>query len=160
MVSQNLSTLFQSLDSAATELNQISDSINTSLETVEKKLNSLNIGFDIWHPYPVSSRDLIGGASVKQITTEIVGYFGFATVDGRWCLAYKQIRRESGFFEGYEDQPFTNEYSEGQVATLMRQSREIRTNSLEAMPDFLALVVQRMQEKARKLAEAKQQLGL
>ena len=160
MTSSNLSALFQSLDSSAAELNQISDAVNTSLETIEKKLISLNIGFDIWCPKTVSNRDLTGGAGLKEITKEIIGYFGFATVDGRWCLSYKQIRRESGFFEGYEDQPFANEYAEGQVATLMKQSREIRTNALEAMPEFLELVVEKIQDKARRIAEAKQQLGL
>ena len=160
MTSPNLSSLFQSLDSSAAELNQISDAVNTSLETIEKKLNSLNIGFDIWHPTPVSRLDPQGGAGLRENTTEIVGHFGFSVVDGRWCLSFKKLRRVSGFFEGYEDQPFTNEYAEGQVATLLKQSREIRTNALEAMPEFLALVVEKIQEKARKLAEAKQQLGL
>jgi len=160
MSNSNFSSLFSSLDSAATELNQVSDSVNKTLETIETKLVSLNIGFDIWFPNPINRSDSQGGAGLRETSTEYGDVIGFSHADGRWCLAHKKLKWITGFYQGDEECIYTNEYRHGDISPLSKQSRELRIKAVEVMPEFLAHCIQEIREKSQKIVGVQSHLNV
>src|SRR5438034_7914565 len=93
-----LSDLLSSFESAAERLNDTSDSVNSILGAIEKRLIAANVGLESWLRSPLTQSDATGSTGGE--TSWIDQRLGFAKVGGKWCLAVKPICHVSGFFEG------------------------------------------------------------
>lgn len=153
MTSLDLSRIFEELESSANELNNASETLNETLANVEQKLRRLNFGFEVWFEQPLFQSDSTGGIGLYEHSTDFIDVLGFASVDGKWSLAVKRMKRVSGFYQGDETCPYTNHYADGAPVSLLSQSRSIRMSAHEVIPDFLALVLERIREKAQKISE-------
>lgn len=153
MSSLDLSRIFEELESSANELNAASEIVNETLSNVEQKLRRLNFGFEVWLERPLHQSDSTGGIGLHEKSTDFIDILGFAPVDGKWSLAVKRIKRVSGFYQGDEACPYTNEYADAAPALVINQSRNIRMSAHELLPDFLVLVLERIREKKQKISE-------
>ena len=158
MTEVNLNSIFSSLESQAAELNSASDTANQALADAEKRLVALNIGMEIWCPRPLECAEAEGGTGPYETIVEVVNLLGFARAEGKWCLAVKQVRRVSGFFEGDTNCPYTNEFLETPPAPLLKQSRSLRISALEALPEFLAQITEHVQSKVQEISVAASKL--
>ena len=57
MTEVKLDSAFSSLEQLATSLNDSSDEVNRALADAERKLVSLNIGLEVWHPRELDGTD-------------------------------------------------------------------------------------------------------
>lgn len=158
MKDANLDSLFSSLESQVNRLNSAAEDANGTLEATQQRLVNLNIGIELWFSKPLERGDMMGGIKPHEISTEVLSLLGFAKVDGKWCLAIKKVRQESGFFEGDMSCPFTNEYLDSPPTALLSQSRSIRLNALAALPEFLKEISERVSKLLEELPEAKSKL--
>jgi len=159
MTKNNLSSIFSSLESQANALNRASDTANQTLIDAEEKLISLNIGVEQWFPKALESTDADGGINPHETTEHIEDILGFARVEGKWCFAVKKIKRVSGFYEGDMGCPYENQYIEAKPAPLLKQSRSLRINAIEVLPEFLEQILEHVSQKLEKLNEVTEKLA-
>ena len=158
MTEVNLNSLFSSLETQANQLNSVAESANQALEAAQNRLVNLNIGFEFWHPKPLERSDLTGSTKAHDTSTEILSLLGFAKVEGKWCLALKKVRHESGFFEGDMNSPYTNEYLETQPVPLLSQSRNLRLAALNLLPEFLEQLSEQVSNLLKDLSNTNSKL--
>lgn len=154
MSESNLKCLFSSLKSQANQLNSAAESTNEALELSQEQLRALHIGIEIWFSKPLERSDTTGGIQPHDISTEYLTILGFAKIAGKWCLASKKIRQDSGFYEGDIGCPYTNEYLETSPEPLLNQTRHLRLNALKALPDFLAEISEKIDNLLSDLPKA------
>lgn len=159
MTETNLSSIFSSLESRANALNRASYTANQTLTDAEAKLVALNIGVEQWFPKALERTDADGGIGPHETTEHIEDVLGFARVDGKWCFAVKKIKRVSGFYEGDMTCPYENEYIEVNPVPLLKQSRSLRINAIEVLPEFLEQILVHVSQKLEKLNEATEKLA-
>jgi hypothetical protein len=139
-----IQSLIPSLEAKAARLNAASDKANQILTNVERQLVDLNLGVEVWFDHPIHSTDLEGDVGATSTSKRVVQLLGFAKVLGKWSLAVKPMRLESGFFEGDMGCPFENRYSDGSPTFLLKASRSLRFAAVEVLPKFLAQVEDRV----------------
>ena len=131
-----------SLEKTAESLNRVSNSINTTLAAVEKKLIELNIGLEVWLSPVISSTML--KARVDQIHGRVERYLdrqlGFIKLDGTWCLAVRAVEASTGYFERDPSCPGTSEEVVEQPIPLMQASRQERIMALSLLSDLLETI--------------------
>ena len=155
MSDSKLNSLFSSLETQANQLNLVAESANQALETTENRLVKLNVGIELWHSQPI---DLSGSTNLNDTSTEILTLFGFAKIGGKWCLAMKKVRQESGFYEGDIGCPYTNKYIEMAPVTLLSQSRNLRLNALNMLPEFLESLSENLNDLLQELSSTSSKL--
>jgi hypothetical protein len=118
------------------QLNSASDTINTTITTLNAKLRSLNLGVEVWlidtllKPLPGDPR-----------RDEIGPYLGYCSVEDQWQLAVRGEPNGSYCSGWTGDLPRT---------PLTKASREVRIAALEQLP---ALVC-RIKEEAQRVLKA------
>lgn len=142
MAETPVASLLSTLSDRAAKLNAESDSLNSILATVERRLVEANVGVETWVKQALSSTDHVG--DLFQPTTWTALHLGFAKVEGKWCIATKSTRYVSGFFEGDTNCPFTNQYADGDPSPVSKASRDVRVLALEQLP----LLIQAVTESA------------
>lgn len=140
----DIQSLAPSLAAKAARLNAASDTANQVLTNVERHLVDLNLGVEVWFDQPIDSTELEGDVGANSISKRVVQLLGFAKVVGKWSLAVKPMRLESGFFEGDMNCPFENKYSDGAPVSLLRASRAIRFAAVAVLPQFMEQVEARV----------------
>ena len=147
------------LKTISARLNESSDSLTSILTQINDKLNEMNFGLTVWLDIPVLSTKLVqpGHFHIKQHVhsleeREIVGY---AKLKNEWGLAVKNVTMAHGHFEGDENSPFSNPI-DGEVRSLLNCSRDLRTRSVELLPDLFNLLKERAEEVIENLDKAKE----
>src|SRR5260370_8156390 len=92
----------------------------------------MNLGVEAW--VTLKETRMSGTPDRDSSTRTILGYA--KTPDG-WGFAVQDLRVESGFFEGDESCPWTNEYENEQPKLLLKASRELRILAAERIGDLL-----------------------
>jgi len=158
MTETNLSSIFSSLETQANALNRASDTANQTLIDAEEKLIALNIGVELWFPKALESTDVEGSINLHDTTEHIEDVLGFARIDGKWCFAVKKLKRVTGFYDGDINCPYENVYLEAKPAPLLKQSRVLRINAIEVLPEFLEQVLTQVTDKLERLNESTERL--
>lgn len=138
MTEVNLESIFSSLETKAARLNEVSDSANQALSTIEKRLSKLNIGLEFWHSEPVDEADSEGDVGPHKTISRVVQLLGLARIGGSWCLALKPVRLVDGFYGGDLNCPYQNQFADGPPVALLSSSRKLRLAALKMMPNFLS----------------------
>src|SRR2546427_9712921 len=105
MAEANLDAKIASLAKTAESLNRASNSINTTLDTVEKKLVAAKIGLEVWlsgYLSPVMSSIMLEPHFHQihgQVERSLQRQLGFTKLNGKWCLAVRGIETNDGYFE-------------------------------------------------------------
>jgi hypothetical protein len=150
--SQELASRLAALDATAQELNQASNSINATLNAIEKVLGGINVGLEIWLSAPLTRTDAEGSMTTDSVWIE--QRLGYARINGKWCLAVKRLRFHSGFFEGDRSCPFQNEFRDGPEIPLAQASREARIEALGMLSELVALLDSAAKAKLAKIKES------
>ncbi len=158
MTEVDLETVFPTLKTQSTRLNEASDHANRVLTSIEQRLVNLNIGLEVWYPKPLDTTDSEGDLGPHKTSSRVIQVVGLARVDGKWCLAVKPIRVVSGFFQGDMDCPFENQYTDGPPTPLLKHSRALRIAALREMPEFLAQLNEHITSTIHDLEEATKQM--
>lgn len=159
MTEVTLDSIFSSLESSAKELNNASDVANQTLAEAEQRLVNSNIGIEVWYPKILTCTDSEGGVGAYEKSIDIIDVLGFARVEGKWCLAIKSIRRVSGFYQGDEDCPYTNEFIETPPSPLLKQSRTLRIKAVAALPGFIEHILKEVRSTIHEVTKATIKLG-
>jgi len=140
------------LKSVSSHLNKASDSLTSTLTQINDNLNKLNLGLTVWlDGPPLSSRLIEPSARYRKqhvYSVEEREILGYAKLKNGWGLAVKEVTSIHGYFEGDDNCPFTNDM-EGQARPLLDCSRDLRTRSVELLPELFKL----LKEKAEHLIE-------
>jgi hypothetical protein len=158
MTEVGLKAIFPSLEAQAARLNEASDNANQLLTVIENRLIALNIGLEVWHSEPVHIGDAKGNLGPYETSSQVVQKLGFARIEGKWCLALKPVCQVDGFFQGDTDCPYQNQYSADAPTSLLKASRGLRINALQAMPKFLAELNERIGSTIRQIEDTADQL--
>ena len=110
-------------------------------------------------PIALHKSDAKGGIGLDQTTEYFADLLGFARVEGKWCFAVKKVKRASGFFEGDSSCHFEKEYEESSPVALLKQSRNLRVNALEVIPEFLEQILDHVTQKVEKLTDVSEKLN-
>jgi hypothetical protein len=154
MTDVNLDSIFSSLSASASQLNETSERCNRTLRDAQARLVTMNIGLEHWHGRPIARTDKTGDIGPGDLETEFVTLLGFTKVLGKWCLAVKEMRLVSGFYEQDMDSPFQNSYVSREPSPLLDSPREIRLSALKVLPEFLSDLVQVVQEANAELSRS------
>ena len=134
-LSSKISSSLSKFEETARELNAQSDAINEILNTVERRLISSNAGVETWLCRPLRSEETTESTRSQQVWIE--RRLGFTKIEGKWCLAIKENRIRSGFFEGDTNCPYTNESLEKEPIRLAQAPRHERVKALEFLLNSL-----------------------
>src|SRR2546425_8611125 len=132
-----LASRLASLEATAAQLNRASDSINGIINAVEKQLSAANVGLEVWLRPPLTQTDAQGFTGLERETVWTEDRLGYAKVNGKWCIAVKDVRVHTGRFEGDTSCPYTNECVDGMPIPLTQASRETRIAALDRLPDLI-----------------------
>lgn len=131
-----------SLEQTAQSLNRVSNSINTILAAVEKKLVESNVGLEVWLNRVLGST--MSKARVDQnfgrVDYSLQRELGFAKLNGTWCLTVRGVRTNDTFFEGDPKCPIHYEEVVEEPIPLMQASRQERIAALSLLPDLLEAI--------------------
>ena len=140
------------LITTAPRLNESSDSLNSILTQINEQLNQLNIGLSEWlEGPPLTNRGIEPSGYLRKqhvYSVEEKEILGYAKLKNGWGLAVQNVTLVHGYFEGDKNCPFTN-VVEGEIRPLLNCSRDIRSRSIELLPDLFKL----LKEKAEKVIE-------
>jgi hypothetical protein len=168
MVDDHLSTLISRFQGKAKELNAASDSINTVITDVERKLVDANAGLEVW------VQDGRGDAleiteSSRRLTAEENGqsraywdwyemYLGFAKINQTegWRLAVR-VRRHI-VFERAEDHELDSSKESAEIVkteALWKAGRNVRLKALEVLPSLVGRLTDAADKAVRTIETAK-----
>src|SRR5438874_10743272 len=91
-----------SLAKTAVALNRVSDSVNTTLDGVEKRLIELNVGLEVWIARRVLSSTTVNprfDPRDGRLECSLDRQLGFTKLNGKWCLAVRGVETRTGYFE-------------------------------------------------------------
>ena len=159
MTDVTLDSALSSLAASAAAFNETSDKCNRVLRETEQQLVAFNIGIEHWHGQPLARTDPTGDIGPHAHETEVVTVLGFAKLLGKWCLAVKEMRLVSGFYQGNMDSPFQNRYAHRDPLPLVDAPRELRMRALMLLPEFVAGFVEVVQEANSCLVKSCEQLS-
>lgn len=146
------------LKTIAPHLNESSDSLNSILTQINEQLKELNMGLTVWlEGPPLSNRGVEPSIYQKRHGVYAVDekeLLGYAKLKNGWELAVQNVTLEHGLFEGDENCPFTN-VKEGEIRPLLECSRDIRSRSIELLPDLFGLLKKKAEEVIKNLDKAK-----
>ena len=146
MTEVTLRNAFSSLERVARNLNDSSDEVNRALADAEARLVSFKIGLEVWHPQELDCSDATGSIRPNEVTEYVSDVLGFARIEGKWCLCVKRVAVATGYYEGDQQCPYTNEYVDRAPEPLLRQSRNLRIKALTVLPDFLKHMASHVEE--------------
>lgn len=137
-----LADLFAEFEAEAAELNQVSDSINETIKTIETRLVSANAGIECFLEQPLQESDPerhgvtdanFDGHEWSDVYRYLLG-FGKAPGDG-WRLLVKTVQSQTG----YDHEADESYGSETALKTfpLLEASRELRIRAIELIPDLV-----------------------
>ena len=138
MVDTTLSSRFSSLAATAAKLNKASESLNEILDSFERRLVDANVGLEVWVQDSLSQTDAKEREDAGKVSVCFERRLGFSKVDGKWCVAVKEVRVVSGFYEGDENCPYTDEYLAEDPSPLSRSSRNERIAAVALLPKLVA----------------------
>lgn len=129
----------------AKKLNEKSDELNTVISTINKKLNALNLGIEVWTSTPIQSGDYeYDHETEPPLRYREVVYLGYAEVGNEWELAVKEVileTRQDDYGRECEDA------ANPTIRSLISASRHLRTAAMDELPDLL----DELKRKAEKL---------
>jgi hypothetical protein len=147
----------------APRINEASNNLNTHLESIERRLNDLNLGVEAWISYPTltSSRVVTSDAERpttvnRQLESDELGYGRHGNT---WALlvrtiCYTQTRDpRSGEWEYVDDAQ-----EEVQRTPLLRSRRHLRVAAVDVLPKLIDEIKQQANavieavERARQIA--------
>lgn len=143
------------LSDLAKKLNEKSDELTDTIETLNRKLTALKLGVEVWcarHPMEVgefSAEDDEGNPCAAWAVAKLLG---FAKVNEKWQLAVKDARvlqRDGCELDDYEVQ-----YSY-RSEPLLGCSREIRIAAMGVIPSLLDDLQRRANMMLQSIVEAK-----
>jgi hypothetical protein len=138
------------LSHLARTLNEQTDAYTESLTKLEKKLREMNLGVEAW--VPLKDTRMSG---TPDRDTSIRTILGYAKTSDGWGFATQDLRLESGFFEGDESCPWTNEYEIDQPKLLLKGSRELRILAARRIGDLLNALKSAAEDAVKSLCEAR-----
>lgn len=141
------------LEKLSARLNQKSDSINETIQKIQDKVNSFNIGLETWLKYGFRSEELPGLGDAQFSTTHEIG-LGYAKISDRWCFAVRKkeifwVRTESG------DWDRTGENLIEEPKALLTASREIRIAALGALQILIDDIQKKVEDALSEIENAK-----
>jgi hypothetical protein len=128
--------------------------IPEALTQLQSKLRKMNLGIDAW--VTLSETGVSGTPGRDSAIRKMLGYA--KTSDG-WGFVVKDVRVESGFYEGDTTAPWQSHYEQDEPKLLLKCSREVRTQAAPRVGDLLNALQAEANEaikalqQARKLAE-------
>lgn len=147
------SALLSQFTETAGRLNSASDSLNSILSTIEKRLVEANVGVETWLSSDLVQSDSEGSSGGETTWTSQV--LGFAKIEGEWGLAVKPVKHVSGFFQGDDNCPYGMRYKDGEPVRLLKASREIRIKALEAAPQLIKQLTEEADRYIQTIEQAK-----
>jgi hypothetical protein len=143
-----LPELLSELEDSARKLNAETANINSIIDSVEKRLITMNLGLEGW--VVLESRDIDRNNSV---TTEI----GFARLTNGWHLAVRVIKseREEGEFEGDDD---VWRKIPDEPKRLLDVGRDLRIAALDGLSKLIVALKSKADEGIRSIQKAHKQI--
>jgi hypothetical protein len=142
------------------KLNKQSDTLNQVISSINTKLESMNIGLEVWfEDVPVDSGDpysTYGNADRDHeypFPARDVTLLGYTCINEKWVLAVKSavlVTEQGRTGEAYET---ITESSE--LRPLLNASRQIRAKSMRIVPRLLAEIRNQAQEALDSIEAAK-----
>jgi hypothetical protein len=150
-----------SLAKTAVALNRVSNSLNTKLDTVEKRLIELNIGLEVWVARRLSSITVNPCLDPHhgKIECYLDRQLGFAKLNGKWCLAVRGVEIRTGYFEGDINCPSTSEHVVEQPIPLAQASRQERIEALSLLEDLYEALEEEAKRAIQIIEEAEKLVG-
>lgn len=126
------------LTSLSRELNQKSDKANSVIETLNKRLNALNFGIEVWVQRSLTEDDyskVYSGQSGLLPRQKSVTYLGYCNVEDGWQLAIKEGTLVEEYDKDREDT--VTELTDVTYKPLLKSAREVRIAALRNIPGLL-----------------------
>jgi hypothetical protein len=136
------------LEEVASRLNKKSDSINVTIQKIQDKVNSYNLGLEVWRKHPFLSQDITVGDGAERGTV-LEKFLGYTKFSDKWSFAYRE--REAYYQRMRADEwERIGDSTVGDPIPLLKASREIRIASLKD----LQYLIDEMYNEAKKALEA------
>ena len=154
--------LFKSISEISKNLNKESDSINTVLEAFEKRLNSLNLGLEVWlEDDPLEHTEREGDHRHITYHRAVLGYSRAFDMTG-WGLTVKWVKREEWVercditeMKSPRSQDFKDDIG---PRCLLKASRDLRVSALDKLLKLLEVLEMKARETVASIEKAKESL--
>jgi len=131
------------LEQLSARLNKESDSLTETLQNIQDKINSYNIGLEVWtSPLLCSYKDEYGPENATFDT-----YLGYAKLPNGWGLAIRVVHDKNGKTGPYDidDCP----------EPLLNASRKIRMQALRLLTGLILEIQSKIEEVLSGITDAK-----
>ena len=146
------------LKEVAARLNKESDSLNTIIQKIQDKVNSYNIGLEVWQKNPFLSREITTGDGSRQ-STMLEKFLGYRKFSEGWGFAYQE---KGIYYERTEEHDYDwekiGESIREHPVLLLKASREVRIAALECLQRLVDQIYDEVEaaldtiDKTKKLA--------
>lgn len=143
------------LKSISKVLNDSSDTLTSTLSEINKEINKLNLGVQIW----LEGSPLLPGrrkAPPQNYPTPYVHtieegalILGYARTSEGWGLAVKEVDIQEGFFEGDSEYPVRDILEKSKPMPLLKTTRAVRAAAIRLIP----LLLQSLKDEGNKLLD-------
>lgn len=139
------------LSDTASRLNRESDSINSTIQDIQDRINELNLGLEVWlEDSPLILED---GPPALGRTFRNGLWLGYTKIGDKWALAVRWVRIEDKVNEiGEEYSKVTNR---NEPIPLLKFSREVRIEALSHIEQLVIALKERADRALNAISEAK-----
>jgi hypothetical protein len=161
MTEVELSTLLSDLKESGKQLNQASDSINSTISSIEQQIVEANVGLECWLPdRPLEtseSKSVLWNAHGDFGQTWTQTILGFAKVGQTWRIAIRDITFVAEVVAESDEGDETGEpqASYGPPSALWQASRQLRIRALEEMPALIKNLGDAAKKAIKSIEDAK-----
>src|SRR5262245_53356860 len=138
---------FSRLEAHSKKINEASDDLTKALTTINEKLNSLNLGLQVFleeelHSESTRARD--------QSRSEILWHLGYGKVDGTWGLLLKTEE-----FINVDD-AYNRQLAHEEQYLLLSCPRELRIKAVEFIPSLIQQLERESENFTKSVSKAKE----
>ena len=131
----------QNLTQLAEKLNETSDLVTEQLEAFETKLQSTNLGIQVWLPERLNEstqpRETVSPGDLTYVVTGTRRWdeIGWSRIGDRWRLIHKVVTENRGWVEELEEEFQATRDSEPQP--LVNAPRIVRFQAIKLLPQLV-----------------------
>jgi hypothetical protein len=156
---ENIKDLFAEAEKVAKTLNERSNRIQSAIQEMEQKLQTLNLGLEYWlDEDPLSNEGSeVDEEDSRDSPTRVQRELGYAKIAGSWGLFIRRARYEE-HNNGYTS-PWWELTESSEIQPLQKASRQLRIRALDRFPGLIRALTQEAEnaistiEQATTLAE-------
>ncbi|MBZ5496648.1 MAG: hypothetical protein LAP85_09610 [Acidobacteriia bacterium] len=149
---ESMTINFSNLEKLSKKINEASDELTKALTCINEKLNSLNLGLEVWCSAPLDSEpESSQNPDENEIPTEQIFYLGYGKLADKWGILVRNERWTDP--SNYRDR---ERVCTIETSFLLSSSRALRIKAINEIPALISLLEEEGESFTKSVSKAKE----